>query len=219
MSEGTVTAGGVVSVTRTAKVALPTLPWLSAAVQVTVVSPTGKASPEVRSQVAGRSPSTSSLALGSAQVTVAPDGPVASTGAGACAVTVGAVTSWTVTLKLALPVWPAVSVAEQVTFVVPKAGVQVVARAPSTLSEAVAENEYAAPAVLVASRVVSAGTATAGAVVSTTRTVNEDVAVFGTVSDEVQVTVVAPRANVEPDAGWQETMRLPSTASVAVGAA
>jgi len=156
---------------------------------------------------------------------VAPDGPVASTGAGACAVTVGAVTSWTVTLKLALPVWPAVSVAEQVTFVVPKpkvlpeAGVQVVARAPSTLSEAVAENEYAAPAVLVASRVVSAGTATAGAVVSTTRTVNEDVAVFGTVSDEVQVTVVAPRANVEPDAGWQETMRLPSTASVAVGAA
>ncbi len=42
MSEGTVTSGGVVSVTRTAKVALPTLPWLSVAVQVTVVSPTGK---------------------------------------------------------------------------------------------------------------------------------------------------------------------------------
>ena len=56
-------------------------------------------------------------------------------------------------------------------------------------------------------------------VVSTTLTVNVDVAVFGTRSEEVHVTVVVPSAKVEPGAGRHETLRLPSTASVAVGTA
>ena len=61
---GTVTSGGVVSTTVTLKEAWPVLPAASVAEQVTVVSPKGKVSPEVASQVGVMAPSTSSLALG-----------------------------------------------------------------------------------------------------------------------------------------------------------
>ena len=54
---------------------------------------------------------------------------------------------------------------------------------------------------------------------STTVTVNEQVVVFTGVawSRAVQVTVVAPIANVEPDAGAQLTVGAGSQVSVAVG--
>ncbi len=69
----------------------------------------------------------------------------------------GAVVSRTVTVKVADPVLPAVSVAEQVTVVVPSgkvlpdAGVQTGVIEPSTVSVAVAVNVTTAPAELVAS--------------------------------------------------------------------
>ena len=77
-----------------------------------------------------------------------------------------------VTWKLALPVLPWLSVAVQVTVVVPSAkvepadGAQEAATMPSTLSSAFAEKVAAAPPGPVASSVMSEGTDTTGAVVS-----------------------------------------------------
>ena len=85
---------------------------------------------------------------------------------------VGAVVSFTVTVKLAEPVLPAASLAVQLTVVVPignveaEAGLHVTGREPSTKSVAVAVNVTAAPAELVASTIISAGTVTVGEVVS-----------------------------------------------------
>ena len=85
--------------------------------------------------------------------------------------------STTVTVKLADPVLPALSVAEQVTVVgpsakvLPDAGVQTGVIEPSTVSVAVAVNVTTAPAELVASATMFAGTVTTGSVVSTTVTV------------------------------------------------
>ena len=79
-------------------------------------------------------------------------------------VTTGSVVSTTVTVKLADPVLPALSVAEQVTVVgpsanvLPDAGVETGVIEPSTVSVAVAVNVTTAPAELVASVVISAGT-------------------------------------------------------------
>jgi hypothetical protein len=56
-----------------------------------------------------------------------------------------------------------------------------------------------------------------GAVVSRTVTVNGLLDVLPALSVALHVTVVAPRANVLPDAGVQETASLPSALSVAVG--
>jgi hypothetical protein len=56
----------------------------------------------------------------------------------------------------------------------------------------------------------------AGGVVSATATVKEHVEVFPPPSVAVQVTVVAPSGNVEPDAGTQATVAEPQS-SVAVG--
>jgi hypothetical protein len=55
-----------------------------------------------------------------------------------------------------------------------------------------------------------------GAVVSWTVTVNEPVAVLPAPSVAVQVTVVAPRANSDPEAGVQTGVTDPETASDAV---
>ena len=56
-----------------------------------------------------------------------------------------------------------------------------------------------------------------GAVVSTTVTLNDAVAVLPCASLALQFTVVVPIGNVEPDAGVQLTGVGPSTASVALG--
>ena len=114
------------------------------------------------------------------------------------------------------------SVAEQVTVVVPigkvlpDAGVQTGVIEPSTVSVAVAVNVTTAPAELVASVVISAGTVTTGAVVSTTVTVKVADPVLPALSVAEQVTVVGPSGKVLPDAGVQTGVIEPSTVSVAV---
>src|SRR5439155_1042791 len=60
---GTVTKGPVVSVTVTVNEAAPLLPLASAAVQLTVVAPSGNVDPLAGVQVAARGPSTTSLAV------------------------------------------------------------------------------------------------------------------------------------------------------------
>jgi hypothetical protein len=91
---------------------------------------------------------------------------------------------------------------------------------PSTTSFADGEeNDTTAPDGPAASTVWSAGTVTAGAVVSCTVTVNEFDPVFPWESVAVQVTEVVPNANVEPEGGTHDTDNdddiVPSTASVA----
>ena len=120
------------------------LPAASVAEQFTVVVASGKVEPEAGEQVAERAPSTRSLA-DAEKLAVAPDGPVASMVIFAGTVTVGGVVSTTDTLKLALAMLPATSVAEQLIVVAPsgkvepEAGEQLGVMAPSTrsLAEAV----------------------------------------------------------------------------------
>jgi hypothetical protein len=109
------------------------------------------------------------------QVATAPVEPVASTALDAGTVTTGAVvsTSVTVTVKLALPVFPCASVAEQVTDVEPiakddpEAWLQLTATAPSMLSVAEAEKDTGTePSVVVVAATGEAGTVTTGGVVS-----------------------------------------------------
>src|SRR5215204_3652574 len=86
-------AGAVVSSTVTSNVVVPVLPSASVAAQVTVVSPSGKVSPEPLLQVTGTEPSTSSDAVGFVKVTDAPAGPVASRVMSSTDVTTGATVS------------------------------------------------------------------------------------------------------------------------------
>jgi hypothetical protein len=138
---GTVRTGGAVSLTVTVNEAEPVLPCVSAAVQVTVVTPIRNVEPLAGVQLTGRAPSTLSAA-DAEYVNTAPVGPVASMVAFAGSVNAGGVVSATVTLNEAEPVLPWVSVAVQVTVVVPSAnvkplaGAQVTGRTPSTLSVA-----------------------------------------------------------------------------------
>jgi hypothetical protein len=113
------------------------------------------------------------------QVATAPVTLVASTVVEAGTVTTGAVvsTSVTVTVKLALPVFPCASVAEQVTVVEPigkedpDGWSQLTATAPSMLSVAEAEKVTAtAPGVEVVAVTGELGTVTTGGVVSTSVT-------------------------------------------------
>ena len=109
------------------------------------------------------------------------------------------------TVNESLPVLFAESIAEQVTVVVPtakvepEAGEQVVANAPSTMSEADALKVAVAPDELVASFVMLAGTVTTGEVVSRTVMVKILLPVLPATSVAEQVTVVVPIAKVEPD--------------------
>ena len=65
---------------------------------------------------------------------------------------------------------------------------------------------------------MSPGTFSAGAIVSTTTTVNPAVATLPRVSMAVHVTGVAPSGNSAPDAGTHSGTIAPSTASTAVAA-
>ena len=105
---------------------------------------------------------------------------------------------------------PCASVALQLTVVSPSGNVSpelwlhdTASLLKSTMSEADVEKVAAALDGPVASTVFEAGTVTTGFVVSTTVTVNEAVLVFPCVSVALQLTVVVPNANVEPDAGVQ----------------
>lgn len=176
---GTATVGPVVSRTVTVNVFVPVLVCVSVAEHVTVVVAIGNVDPLAGVQLTGRTPSTMSDAV-AVKVNAAPAGPVASTVAFAGTVTTGGVVSRTCTVNVFVPTLPCVSVAEQLTVVVPiakiapLAGVQVTGRGPSTMSDAVGAgvNVNAAPVAAVASTMAFAGTVTAGAVVSRTSTVN-----------------------------------------------
>ena len=75
MSPGTLTVGGVVSLTVTVNEPAAELPESSVAVQVTVVVPSGKVLPEGGAQTTLGLGSTRSEAV-AVYVTTAPDGPV-----------------------------------------------------------------------------------------------------------------------------------------------
>jgi hypothetical protein len=122
-------------------------------------------------QVTGTEPSTRSDAEAE-NVTTAPLELVACTVMSDGSFKAGGVLSTTFTLNDAKPVFPALSVAEQVTLVdpitnvEPEAGLQVGVIAPSTTSEAEAENVTIAPLGPVALTVMLPGTVTTGGVLS-----------------------------------------------------
>jgi hypothetical protein len=117
---GPITGGVVSARTVTVKVLVAVFPEWSVAVHVTVVVPIGNVEPDAGEQVTGTAPSMSSVAVGVGYVTTAPDAPDAAlvmsdTGP----ITGGVVSVATVTLKVAVLVFPDASEAEQVTVVVP----------------------------------------------------------------------------------------------------
>jgi hypothetical protein len=124
-------------------------------------------------------------------------------------------------LKLPLAVLPALSVAEQSTFVVPTGkvlpedGVQFTVTDPSTMSEADAEKVTTAPDGPVASSTMSEGRVSVGGVVSTTWMLKLPDAVLPRLSVDEQFTLVVPTGKVLPEAGEQVTGRGPSTRSEA----
>jgi len=137
-------AGAVVSRTVTVKLPVAVFPDKSVAEQLTVLVPIANIDPEVGVHDTLRAPLTKSVAL-AVNVTVAPDALVASTILLAGNESDGAVVSRTVTVNVALPVFPEESVAVHITVVVPsgnvepEAGVHTAVNEPSTLSVAVAE--------------------------------------------------------------------------------
>jgi hypothetical protein len=122
-------------------------------------------------------------------------------------------------------VLPCASVALQITVVVvtgngdPDPGLHDGVIAPSTMSVAVAENETAAPPAPVAcTPPMFEGTDTTGGVVSVTVTVNDAEPGLLWASVALQVTVVVPTGNVDPDAAEHVGVSDPSTASTALAA-
>jgi hypothetical protein len=178
----------------------------SFAEHVTVVEPTAKVDPDCGEQ-AGVTLATASVAVTGPYVTGVPAGsPVVALIFPGVVIT-GGVVSTTLTVNVAgADVLLDASVAVQETVVVPSGNVapdalvHETAGAASTRSAAVAENETAAPAGPVASAVIGPGTVTSGGVVSTTLTLNESAGFSPT---SVQVTVVCPSGNVDPEAGVQ----------------
>lgn len=130
--------------------------------------------------------------------------------------------SLTVTRKDEVAVFPAESVAVQVTVVfptpkvAPEGGEQLTNGEGSTRSVAVTWYVTTAPVGPVASAVRSAGTVNDGRVVSWTVTVKDALAVLPEESAAVQATVVVPRRKTEPEAGEQTGVRGPSRPSSAV---
>jgi hypothetical protein len=138
-----VMTGAVESLTVIVNVDVPVLPALSVAEHETVVVPSANVLPDEGLHMTTSVPSTMSVAAGRGKETTAPAGLVASRVMFADLVTTGAVVSLTVILNVAVPVLPALSVAEHETVVVPSAnvlpdvGVHTLATGPSMLSVAV----------------------------------------------------------------------------------
>jgi hypothetical protein len=188
------------------------LPFVSAALHVTVLLPRWKVEPEAGEQLELATASSGSLALNE-YVTGAPLDPVASAVMLAGTVITGGVIR-TVTLKEAFELLVWASVAEQCTVVVPtmkldpEAGEQLELETVSSGSVKLTEYVTAAlVALLCASTVMSAGTPIDGAVVSKGAmvTLNCNVEVFPRPSSAVHVTCVVPTGNVDPEGGAQLT--------------
>src|SRR5437867_4251881 len=119
MLAGQIIVGGSLSLTVTVKVQLPSLPLVSLALQVTVVVPLLKVEPLAGVQVTGLGPSYTSLAQAEKVTTAEHLPPSLGLVIGAGQLTTGASPSVTVTLNVQLPSLPLVSLALQVTAVVP----------------------------------------------------------------------------------------------------
>lgn len=125
-------------------------------------------------------------------------------------------------MKLPLVVLLELSVAEQFTMVSPKGKVspelweQPALTLPSIASVAETVKVTAAPAAEVASSMILEGSESAGAILSTTVMVKLPVTVLLALSVAEQLTMVAPSWKVEPEAGLQATLIVPSTSSVAL---
>jgi hypothetical protein len=135
----------------------------------------------------------------------------------------GAWLSSTVTVKEQVAVFPAASVAVAVTVVAPKLKVEPEAGLYDTVADpqlSVAVAAKVTTAVQVPAAVLAEmfdGQVIAGAWLSSTVTVKEQVAVFPAASVAVAVTVVAPKLKVEPEAGLYDNVADPQL-SVAVAA-
>ncbi len=214
--------GDWLSTTVTVNVQVAVFPAASVAVAVTVVAPTLKVEPEAglydtvadpQLSVAVATKVTTLLQVPTAVLTDMFDGQVIA----------GAWLSNTVTVNVQVAVFPAASVAVAVTVVAPKLKVEPEAGLYDTvadpqLSEAVAANVTTAvqvPAAVLAE--MFDGQVIAGAWLSSTVTVNVQVAVFPAASVAVAVTVVAPKLKVKPEAGLYDTVADPQL-SVAVAA-
>jgi hypothetical protein len=138
---------------------------------------------------------------------------------------VGGVVSTTLTLKLALAVFPWESVAVQLTFVVvartkmlPEGGAQTGVTLPSTMSVALVEYVTVVPPTLVASAVRFPGVVIDGGVVSWTvivRTTTGPVVSPVITSVAVQITGVTPIGKVAPEL-WSQAIVGDGLSSVAV---
>ena len=112
-----VITGAVVSITETTCVEVAELPEVSVTVQVTVVSPNPK---DCGASLVTDATSTTSYVLGSPNGTTFPDVPTASKTTFAGAVIIGLVVSTIVTFCVLDTEFPKLSVAVQVTIVVPR---------------------------------------------------------------------------------------------------
>ena len=133
---------------------------------------------------------------------------------------VGAALSVMVTVWIALPVSSATSVALQVIGCIPTVKGPVLSgvgiNTPLTRSLAVAVPRVTAVFVPVASRVISAGGVTVGAVVSTTIILKLPEVVWLLLSVALQLTAVVPSAKVLPVTGVQLGIITPSAVSLAL---
>jgi hypothetical protein len=138
---GTVTAGAVVSATVTVKLPLVPFPDASVAVQLTVVAPNPNVPPDPGVHVTDTVFPSASTA-DAANLATPPAADVASKVALGGRLSVGPTVVETVTVNVADAAFPAASVDEQLTSVVPSAnvdpetGVQTTGRTPSTTSSA-----------------------------------------------------------------------------------
>jgi len=117
--DGNVNTGGALSVTVMLKLPWALFPFESVAEQLTVVVPMGNREPDAGTQVTGTGPSTRSFA-DAVKLTTVSEALDAVTVISEGNVNAGGVVSTTVTLKLAVPIFPFVSVAVQLTAVVPR---------------------------------------------------------------------------------------------------
>ncbi len=213
MSPGQSATGGSASLTVTRKVHEAVLPAASVAVQVTVVVPTGNVDPDAGVQVI--------VAPGQLSVTVEVYVTTASHEPGSLPtaispghVATGSSVSLTVTVNEHVSALPATSVAIQVTVVAPsanvepEAGVQAI-DAPGQLSVTEELKVTAAshdPISLLT--VKSPEHVATGGSVSSTVIVNEQVSATPQAFVAIQVTVVVPIGNVDPEAGVQTAVEL-----------
>jgi hypothetical protein len=135
----------------------------------------------------------------------------------------GGVVSTTVTVKLQLTLFPLVSVAVQVTVVVPieksepDSGAQTTVGLASQMPVVVTVKLAGVPAGPAHSTTMFGGHWMAGGIVPSTVTVKLHALLWPLASVAAQFTVVVPSENNDPDAGVQATVGFASQVSLAVG--